>query len=156
MQSEPEAPDGSPLGSVHGLVGLLGALAIGTTVSATIGSLSLRLGDVVSGGAIPTVWRTWWFGDFSGALILVPLAIAWYPPTLPAWFSRRALEGALLLAVVLGLGELGLHGHWPLVPLIFPALIWATVAFGTLRPYWIATPPCSRLCTTTSWGRAKP
>ena len=75
------------------------------------------------------MWRTWWFGDFLGALILVPLAIAWYPPTLPAWFSRRALEGALLLAVVLGLGELGLHGHWPLVPLIFPALIWATLRF---------------------------
>ncbi len=122
-------PDGSPLGSVPGLVGLLAGLAIGTTVSATIGSLSLRLGDVVSGGALPTVWRTWWLGDFSGALILVPLAIAWYPPSLPAWFRRRALEGALLLAVVLGLGELGLHGHWPLLPLIFPALIWATLRF---------------------------
>jgi integral membrane sensor domain MASE1 len=29
---------------------------------------------------IPKVWRTWWLGDATGALVVVPLALAWYQP----------------------------------------------------------------------------
>ena len=75
---------GSPLESVRGLGGLLGALAAGTAVSATIGPMSLLLGGVVSGGELVDVWRTWWLGDFTGALVVVPLAIAWSRPLPPA------------------------------------------------------------------------
>jgi signal transduction histidine kinase len=123
-------PRGSPLGSVVGLAGMLAAIAVGTAVSATIGSLSLWLGDVIESSAIPTVWRTWWLGDAAGALVVLPLALAWYRPPRRSWWSDRALEGAVLLIALVGLSELALRSHQPLSYLIFPALIWAALRFG--------------------------
>src|SRR3954447_7860672 len=66
---------GPPLEGLSGLVRVLLAIAAGTALSATAGTLSLVLGDVISRGEAPTVWRTWWLGDFSGGLVLVPLAL---------------------------------------------------------------------------------
>src|SRR5690242_19658748 len=67
----------SPLGSVRGLGRMLLALGAGTTVSAIIGTTSLRLGNVVGANEVLHIARTWWLGDFTGALVVVPLAIAW-------------------------------------------------------------------------------
>ena len=72
----------------------------------------------------PTVWRTWWLGDSSGALIVVPLALAWYRP----------LRSALAAAAV-GRKPLSCSSerssrwpssrsseHRPLTYLVFPAV----------------------------------
>jgi signal transduction histidine kinase len=77
-----------------------------------------------------TTWRTWWLGDTSGALIVVPLALAWYRPPPRAWLRGRAIEAALVLVAVAGLSELALRSHRPLTYLVFPALIWAALRFG--------------------------
>src|SRR4051812_33792361 len=68
----------SPLGSVPALARMLVALVAGAVVSATVGTVSLRLGGVINADAWAHIWRTWWLGDFSGALIVVPLAVAWF------------------------------------------------------------------------------
>ena len=73
-------PRSGPLGSVKGLGMMVVAIAAGTTVSATIGSLSLLAGDVTDIDGIPRIWRTWWLGDASGALLVLPLALAWARP----------------------------------------------------------------------------
>src|SRR3954452_9307237 len=97
---------GSPLESVGGLGRMLVAFGVGTTVSATIGGLSLWLGGVVDGHDLPHIWRTWWLGGFSGALVVVPFAIAWFrPPEHNPW-RGRPLEAALVLAALAGLTEL--------------------------------------------------
>jgi signal transduction histidine kinase len=121
---------GSPLRSIAGVGAMLAALAAGTLVSAIVGPVSLALAGVVKASSFFEVARTWWLGDFCGALVLVPLAIAWspFPRRLPP--RRRLLEGALLLAVVALLGEITAHSGEPLSYLIFPALIWAAVRFG--------------------------
>ena len=80
---------GSPLDSIQGVGAIVVAIAAGAAVSATIGVSSLLSGGVVHGDAAPTVWRTWWLGDASGALIVVPLALAWYGP-LPRHWTREA------------------------------------------------------------------
>src|SRR5437763_1271055 len=79
-----------PLGSVGGLRGTIRALAAGLAVGVTIGSLPLWLGNVSHASALPKVWRTWWLGDFTGALVVVPLALAWFPWPKRAWWRRRA------------------------------------------------------------------
>jgi signal transduction histidine kinase len=121
---------GSPLGSIGGVGQLLGALAFATLISATVGPVSLALADVVSTDSLVKVARTWWLGDFCGALVVVPLALAWLPFPRRFLSRRAAFEGALLIAIAASLGELASHTHDPLTYLTFPALIWAAVRFG--------------------------
>ena len=123
-------PRGAPLASVGGLARMVVAMAAGATVSATVGALSLRLGAVIDTGAVPDVWRTWWLGDFAGALVVVPVALAWYRPLPRRWPRGRALEGALMVAAVGGASELAFHSNEPVAYLVFPTLIWAALRFG--------------------------
>src|SRR3954471_1644583 len=121
---------GPPLAGLSGLVQVLLAIAAGTAVSATVGAVSLLLGDVISLGAAPKVWRTWWLGDFSGGLVLVPLALAWWDFPVGRLRPARAAEAGLVLASIVLLSELALHTDRPLTYLVFPPLIWAAVRFG--------------------------
>ena len=121
--------DGAPLRSVGGVTRMLIALAAGTALSATIGTASLALGDVVREAHAITVWRTWWLGDATGALLVVPLAIAWVAPP-PSWRRRTALEAVVLGAAIVGVSAVALGTARPLTYLVFPTLIWAALRFG--------------------------
>jgi signal transduction histidine kinase len=123
-------PRRAPLASVRSVAQMVMAMAAGATVSASIGSLSLRLGSVIGTGNVPDVWRTWWLGDFAGALIVVPLALAWYRPLPRHWPRGRAVEGALMVVAVAGASELAFRSHEPVAYLVFPTLIWAALRFG--------------------------
>jgi len=122
--------DDSPLGSVAALTRMIAALAIGTTVSATVGTMSLRLGGVIGAGAGLHIWRTWWLGDFSGALVVVPLAIAWVRGDEHRGWRGRPLEAALVIVAVVLLTEVAFRGGVPQTYIVFPALMWAALRFG--------------------------
>jgi signal transduction histidine kinase len=121
---------GPPLRSIGGLMGTIAALAAGTAVSATIGSLAQLAGNVIDLHEAPKVWRTWWLGDFIGALILVPLALAWSRPPPREWWSERRFEAGALLVALIAISELATRSHEPLIYLVFPLLIWAALRFG--------------------------
>ena len=123
-------PRGSPLASVRGVGAIVVAIAGGTLVSATIGSVSLLSGEVIDWHAVPTVWRTWWLGDASGALIVVPLALAWYRPLPVGWRARRWAEAAVLVGAIVALSTYASRSSDPLLYLVFPLLIWAALRFG--------------------------
>ena len=121
----------APLGSIVGVMATLAALAAGVTVSATVGTLAQLAGGVIDGGGeLASVWRTWWLGDFTGALVLVPLAIAWARP--PRMLLRaRGLEGGALVIVLVALSAVATSSSEPLLYTLFPVVIWAALRFGT-------------------------
>ncbi len=123
-------PRKEPVGSLPGVGGMVVAIAAGTLLSATVGSLSSWLGGVINGQSLLHVWRTWWLGDFSGALIVVPLVLAWSTFRVQPWRRGRLAEAVLMVVVVTGLSAVQLGRPMLLVVLVFPALIWAALSFG--------------------------
>src|SRR4051812_3447480 len=124
------ARHGSPLDSVAGLGRLLAGSAAATAISATIGPLSLLAGQVITTDALPEVARTWWLGDAAGALVVIPLALAWYQPPPRVWARGRAVEAVLMVVAVAGMSEVAFRSERPLAYLAFPALGWAGLRFG--------------------------
>ena len=105
------------------------AVAIGEAVSATVAMLALRAGDVIETSEMGVFWRSWWLGGLAGGLVVVPLAMAWAHTRASAW-RGRAVEGALMLAAVVGLSAIALSADQPLTYIVFPAFIWAALRFG--------------------------
>jgi len=110
--------------------GMLAALGTATAISATVGTTSMLLGGVIGHSEAPTFWRTWWLGDTAGALVVLPLALAWVPEPAAALRRISAWQGALTIAAVAGLGVLAFSIEGPVAYLAFPALIWAAFRFG--------------------------
>lgn len=123
-------PRDAPISTVRRVVGMVVAIACGTLVSAIVGSLSSWLGGVIAVDSVVHVWRTWWLGDFCGALIVVPVALSWGRPLPRPWRPAVVLEGALTMVTVAGISVLALTSSHPVRSLVFPALIWAAVRFG--------------------------
>ena len=141
-------PRREPIGTLRGVIGMVVAIACGTLLSATIGSTASWLGGVIDARSLPHVWRTWWLGDFSGALIVLPLALAWSSLPERRWRRGRLAEASLMVAVVTALSAIQLGRPMLLSALVFPALIWAALDFG-LRG---ATVAITIICAFAVWG----
>jgi signal transduction histidine kinase len=120
----------APLDRVDQVLGMLVALGIATAISATVGTVSMLAGGVIGQADIPTFPRTWWLGDTSGGLVVLPLMLAW--ASAPAVALRRICtwQGGLLLVTVAALSVIGISTDEPVTYMIFPALIWAAFRFG--------------------------
>jgi signal transduction histidine kinase len=109
---------------------LIVAVGIATAISASVGTLSMLAGGVIESSSVPIFWRTWWLGDSSGALVVLPLMLVWVGDAKDAWRRVWSTEGVLMIATVVGLSMLAVTNEAPLTYLIFPALIWAAFRFG--------------------------
>lgn len=123
---------GPPLDSLGGVAKVLSAIAAGTALSATVGSLANAIGGVVSISSLPEVWRTWWLADSCGALVLVPLGLAWAQRAGTRFPRARLAEGGIVIVVIAALSVLALRNSPPLTYIVFPALLWAGIRFGQL------------------------
>ena len=110
------------------------AVVLAPLVSATIGSLSLCLGDSAQWSRFTSLWLTWWMGDGFGALIVTPFVLAW---TSPDKISSQDLPEVASLFVLLIIVALIVFGGWfpgpvktyPLAYLCLPCLLWAALKF---------------------------
>ncbi|HTX31113.1 MAG TPA: MASE1 domain-containing protein [Solirubrobacteraceae bacterium] len=116
--------------SMSGVWCMIAALAAGTAISATVGPLALWLGGVFSASALPRVARTWWLGDFSGALLVVPLAVAWFRRRTVDRSPGHILEATLAFAALAATSLLAWRTNQPLTYVVFPALIWIAFRVG--------------------------
>jgi signal transduction histidine kinase len=116
---------------------LLVAIAAATAISATVGSITLLVEGTIHSSEVPTIWRTIWIGDSTGALVVLPLILVWAHSWRAGWDPRRSfhnrrrvLEAAAMVAAIIGLSAIVLSSPRPISYLVFPALIWAAVRFG--------------------------
>jgi integral membrane sensor domain MASE1/anti-sigma regulatory factor (Ser/Thr protein kinase) len=102
---------------------------VSTTVSATIGTTSLLIGNEIEAGEFSSNWRTWWLGDMGGDLLVAPALMVWATH----WPFRRApgtvVEAIALTLLLIGVANLVFSQSTSVTYLIFPPLIWATLRF---------------------------
>ena len=110
--------------------GMLVAVGVATAISATAGTVSMVAGGVVDESDATEFWRTWWLGDTSGGLVVLPLMLAWAHDPVGAWRRIRTWEGAAVIAGVTALSLVAFSTEEPIRYTVFPALIWAAFRFG--------------------------
>ena len=121
---------GAAMDRVEQVGGMLVALGTATAISATAGTVSMLAGGIVDESDATEFWRTWWLGDTSGGLVVLPLLLAWATDPLAAWRRIRTWEGAAAIAAVTALGVVAVSTEEPITYMVFPALIWVAFRFG--------------------------
>jgi signal transduction histidine kinase len=86
-------------------------------------------GGVISGDEVPTFWRTWWLGDLSGVLVILPLIVVWRRSYAIAAKRLFTWTGAAVMSSVLLLTVLAVSTTATVTYLVFPALILAALRF---------------------------
>jgi signal transduction histidine kinase len=122
---------------------------VAATVSAAFGPTSLRLGDVIAAGELGRVFRTWTLSDLSGVLVVAPALLTWATLGWRDIRRRDVVEGAIVLAVLVGIAELAPQRDVPYI--VFPVLLWAALRLG---PRGAAT-AIVVVCSITVWNTAR-
>ena len=134
---------------VWDVLALVACAALGTLISAAFGVVSLRLGDVIKADEFGSVFRTWWLGDFSGALVFTPLILVWAARRTWRMPPMQLAEAVLLLTVLIVLIEVPSQRDVPYI--VFTVLIWAALRFG---PFGAAT-ALAITSSLTVWNTAQ-
>lgn len=122
------------LDRIQDVIGLAVISAFATTISSSIGVITLLLnGDEIQ-PVVWTVWYTWWIGDLLGALVVAPFLLVWFTQWSYKWKSKQLLEaGVILILLFLVTGYVfvnqpaGRVTHEALIYVIFPFVIYAAL-----------------------------
>jgi PAS domain S-box-containing protein len=114
------------------------AAMLSTTVSATVGVVSLCLDGSVSWTTYGSLWWQWWLGDAMGDLVVAPALLVWGTPSRTRhWRPDQTVEAGALVVLLTAVSQV-VFGGWvtratmslPLAFATFPGVIWAALRFG--------------------------
>lgn len=94
---------------------------IASVISATVGTLTLSLAGVINEGHMFANWRIWWMGDTLGAIIFMPIFLA-FSGTLPRIFARDKSRGVFATVTFAAL----------IIPLVVTLVAWKQLTYHTL------------------------
>ena len=128
-----------------------------TTISASVGNLSLGLGNSEKWVEFGPLWVTWWLGDLVGAVVIAPLILTWGTKS-DQWLPRKRYLEAILVLSVLGWAALVTFArsaptpiqYYPLTRMIVPFFLVVSLRLGQ-RGTTLATIVLSAF---TIWGTA--
>jgi signal transduction histidine kinase/ActR/RegA family two-component response regulator len=105
-------------------------------LSATIGTLSLTFGGVLTLSEQPLTWFAWWIGDMLGVLVLGPLLLVWLTPQHREWPPERVIEAAaagillIITDILIFWSPFPWLSHFSYLYLIFIPIGWIALRFG--------------------------
>lgn len=121
---------------IRDVLGLGFVSIFSTSISATIGTITLILVGRGSWEVFGAIWSTWWIGDLLGALVVAPVLLVWVSPNSLQLQKHRYAEGLFLLLLVIYVSWYVFGGtppdgilHQALIYLVFPFIIWAALRF---------------------------
>ena len=128
-----------PLERQEGVLKFAIAALLVSAVGASIGTVSLMAGGIVTPDVVGTIALTWWVGDAVGILVVAPFILSCWQFRRRGMKLRTIAEALVSLALLVGVGllvfgsELQREGSGRLLILIFvPSIAWAAYRFGTL------------------------
>jgi PAS domain S-box-containing protein len=109
--------------------------AAGCIVSASISTGVLNWGGRLPWEKLVHDGTTWWLGDVMGVLLVTPLFFIFRQPLSFKWTPARRIEVGILLILFyitsqVVFGDWLEFGHYPLVYMLAPCLVWAAYRFG--------------------------
>ena len=127
------------LDRIQDVIGLAFFGAIATSISASIGVITLLVVGVDIHFFMWTIWFTWWIGDFLGLMVITPLILVWFTHWPLNWKSIKFLEGIIVIVLLLIVTsyvftnqQIGQVAHEAMIYLIFPFVIYAALRFTQL------------------------
>src|SRR3989449_6902139 len=102
---------------------IVAAALLGMLISATIGTWTLQLSDVISADRFASAWAVWWTGDAMGVLVVAPFLLSLF------LFRRkhgvawgRVAQAGVFFAALAGVSAVVLRNHPSLLFLILPLM----------------------------------
>lgn len=127
------------LDRLQDVIGLAFLGALVTTISASIGVLTLLIAGRDIQLFIWPIWFTWWIGDFLGLLVITPLILVWFSHWPIKWKSKAFIEGFIVILLLLIVTsyvftnqQIEQVAHEAMIYLIFPFVIYSALRFTQL------------------------
>ncbi len=125
------------LNTINAVLGFVCLAAVfSTALSATIGTLSLAIGGLITWQHYMSVWLVWWVGDMMGDLILAPFLFVVLTKKFWKVQTGRRLEWFLLVLSAVSVALLAFTAShettladFSLIYMTFPIAIWAALRF---------------------------
>jgi PAS domain S-box-containing protein len=134
----------------------VGLVAGGAIIAPTVALLPLAAIYPLAAADLVGNWWTWWQGDASGMLIFTPLILTWTAPGTVRWTGRRALEAAVLLALLLVVMELVFSADFGRTFVLLPFIVWTAFRFGQREVATVSALVCALALWYTLRGGVGP
>ncbi|TFW09312.1 EAL domain-containing protein, partial [Oxalobacteraceae bacterium OM1] len=129
----------------------LAVAAIASLLGATVGTVALALDRPMDADVSLIQWITWWLGDTTGIIVVMPLLLASRPAFNLTWRPARIVEGlafSALLPTITYVTFAEPFGILPLSYLPLPFVLWAAFRFGIATLAW----SIALICAIAIWS----